>query len=95
MTYGYPYSHRPSLIWRVLRSRTLAIAFIVLALALLAAGIWWDNQRTDAVTERLRAAAVVTPTSIAAPAAKAPVTPPAADAPTSHLEVSQAPPAAG
>lgn len=94
MTYGYPYSHRPSLIWRVLRSRILAIAFIVLALALLAAGIWWDNQRTDAVTERLRAAAV-TPTSIATPAAEAPATPPAADAPTSHLEVSQAPPAAG
>lgn len=43
---------------------------------------------------RLRAAAV-TPTSIATPAAEAPATPPAADAPTSHLEVSQAPPAAG
>lgn len=66
----------------------------MLALALLAAGIWWDNQRTDAVTERLRAAAV-TPTSIAPPAAEAPATPPAADSPTSHLEVSQAPPAAG
>ena len=82
MTYGYPYSHKPSLVRRALRSRVLAIVFIVLAVALLVVGIWWDNQRASAVTERLRATAV-TSTSIA---------PPAADGPVSHLEVSQAPP---
>lgn len=73
-----------------MQSRILAIAFIVLALALLVAGVWWDNQRTSAVTERLRATAV-TSTSIAPPAAEAPAAPPVADAPISHLEVTQAP----